>query len=142
MPIPAPLDWSDDPSNPIGSAYIILEHTGKVALQKVWDELLSDKKVKTIDAIYTDIAPTCKLNFSAYGSLYFTDTAFLDVDSKQKLENDSTFCVRPHCKRTFWDCNVEELRYYTYKEPNRRPCKMAFIPLASVILKINWLPRA
>lgn len=57
IPIPAPLDWSDDPSNPIGSAYIILEHTGKIALQKVWNELLSDKKVKTIDAIYTGIAP-------------------------------------------------------------------------------------
>ena len=105
IPIPALLDWSDDPTNPIGSAYIIMEHVGGVTLQEVWDGLPLDKKVKTIGAICSSIAPISKLNFPAYGSLYFIDMAFIDVDSKQKLENDSTFCVGPHCRSTFWDCN-------------------------------------
>ena len=53
--IPAILDWCDDPANPIGSAYIIMEHAGGVSLQDVWDGLPSDKKVKTVGAICADI---------------------------------------------------------------------------------------
>ncbi|EQL28770.1 hypothetical protein BDFG_08550 [Blastomyces dermatitidis ATCC 26199] len=34
-----------------------------------------------------------------YLLLYFADTAFVNAGSKQKLENDSTFCVGPHCRR-------------------------------------------
>ncbi|EFW19952.1 conserved hypothetical protein [Coccidioides posadasii str. Silveira] len=137
IPIPALLDWSDDPTNPIGSAYIIMEHAGGVALQEVWDGLPLDKKVKTIGAICTRIAPISKLDFPAYGSLYFADAAFLDVDSKQKLENDSTFCVGPHCRSTFWDCNVGEPRYYTYKEPNRGPWR-DFSSYTSALIDVGF----
>ncbi|KMU78074.1 hypothetical protein CISG_06836 [Coccidioides immitis RMSCC 3703] len=122
VPIPAILDWSDDPTNPIGSAYIIMEHAGGVPLQEAWADMPSDKKVKCIGAICTSILPISELDFPAYGSLYFADASFLDADSKQKLDNDLKYCIGPHCRgSTYWDCNVGEPRYYTFKEPNRGP---------------------
>lgn len=68
IPVPSILDWSDDPSNPIGSAYIIMEHADGVSLQDVWDELPSGKKIKTVGAICSRIASISELEFPAYGS--------------------------------------------------------------------------
>ncbi|OJD20124.1 hypothetical protein ACJ73_08543 [Blastomyces percursus] len=63
IPIPAILDWNDDPANPIGSAYIIMEHAGGVLLQEAWTDMPSDKKVKCIGAICTSILPISELDF-------------------------------------------------------------------------------
>ncbi|EFW14144.1 conserved hypothetical protein, partial [Coccidioides posadasii str. Silveira] len=65
VPILAILDWSDDPNNPIGSAYIIMEHAGGVPLQEAWADMPSDKKVKCIGAICTSILPISELDFLA-----------------------------------------------------------------------------
>ncbi|KKZ66492.1 hypothetical protein EMCG_07772 [[Emmonsia] crescens] len=122
IPIPAILDWSDDPANPIGSAYIIMEHAGGVLLQEAWTDMPSDKKVKCIGAICTSILPISELDFPVYGSLYFAGASFLDASSMQKLHNDLEYCIGPHCRSsTYWDCNVGEPRYYAFKGPNRGP---------------------
>lgn len=127
IPIPKILDWSDDPTNPIGAAYIIMEHVEGVLLQEVWGDMPTDQKIKCIGAICTTILPISELDFPAYGSLYFADAAFVGADSKQILDNDSRYCIGPHCRgSTYWNCNVGEPRYYAFKEPNRGPCKMAF----------------
>lgn len=127
IPIPAILDWSDDPNNPIGSAYIIMEHAGGVQLQETWTDLPSDTKVKCIGAICSSIPPLSEFDFPAYGSLYFADAAFIHADSKRAMEKDPKFCIGPHCRSTYWDCNVGEPRYYAFKEPNRGPCEMTFL---------------
>ncbi|QSS65906.1 hypothetical protein I7I51_06757 [Histoplasma capsulatum] len=121
IPIPAILDWCDDPTNPIGSAYIIMEHAGGVQLQEVWADVPVHVKVKIVGAICFSILPISQLDFPAYGSLYFADTAFLDADSMQRIDTDDQFCIGPHCRSTYWDCNVGEQRYYAFKKPNRGP---------------------
>ncbi|KAK2810959.1 hypothetical protein FQN50_002550 [Emmonsiellopsis sp. PD_5] len=40
IPIPAVLDWSDDPANPVGYPYIIMEHAGGVSLQELQEHVL------------------------------------------------------------------------------------------------------
>jgi hypothetical protein len=60
--------------------------------------------------------------FPAYGSLYFADFPFIEGNSKSSLRPD--FCVGPHCGTRYWDCNVEEIKYYFFKKPNRGPCKL------------------
>ncbi|KAK2808028.1 hypothetical protein FQN50_005110 [Emmonsiellopsis sp. PD_5] len=122
IPIPTILDWSDDPTNSIGAAYIIMEHAGGVLLQEAWENMPSDMKVKCVGAICSHILPMAKLDFPAYGSLYFSNASFLDSGSKQMLESDPKFCVGPHCRgSTYWDCNVGEPRYYAFSERNRGP---------------------
>ncbi|PGH11609.1 hypothetical protein AJ79_04749 [Helicocarpus griseus UAMH5409] len=83
IPIPAILDWSDDLTNPIGSAYIIMEHAGGVPLQHHM-------------------------------------AAFLSADCQQKLD-DPRYCIGPHSRSMYWNCNVGEPRYYIFKGPNRGP---------------------
>ncbi|PGH11552.1 hypothetical protein AJ79_04810 [Helicocarpus griseus UAMH5409] len=39
IPIPSVLDWSDDPSNPAGSAYIIMEHADGVSPDQAWPKM-------------------------------------------------------------------------------------------------------
>ncbi|GBF61013.1 altered inheritance of mitochondria protein 9 [Trichophyton mentagrophytes] len=122
VPIPNILDWDDDPANPIGSAYIIMEHAGGILLQEAWANIPSDKKIKCIGAICTSIVPITKLDFSAYGSLYFANASFIDDGYKLKLSNNDKFCIGPHCRSsTYWNNNVGESRYYTLKPPNRGP---------------------
>ncbi|KAM5454307.1 hypothetical protein MaudCBS49596_002324 [Microsporum audouinii] len=122
LPIPTILDWNDDPTNPIGSEYIIMEHADGVLLQEAWTNMPTEKKVKCIGAICTSVLPISELDFPAYGSLYFADASFIKADSKQKLDNDPKYCIGPHCRgSTYWDCNVGEPRYYAFKGPNRGP---------------------
>lgn len=48
------------------------------------------------------------ITFPAYGSLYFAD-APLESASKKTLSQG--FCIGPHCRAMYWDCNVGESRY-------------------------------
>ncbi|TPX20163.1 hypothetical protein DIZ76_016051 [Coccidioides immitis] len=120
IPIPAILDWSDDPTNPIGSAYIIMEHAGGISLQHMWPNMSFSQKMNCIRSISTSIMEMSGLDFPAYGSLYFADAALLDSDSKQEL-SDPKYCIGPLCRPTYWDCNVGEPRYFAFKGPNRGP---------------------
>ncbi|EGD85443.2 hypothetical protein H112_06345 [Trichophyton rubrum D6] len=99
-----------------------MEHAGGILLQEAWAHMPSDKKIKCIGAICTSILPITKLDFAAYGSLYFANASFLDNKSKQILSNNNKFCIGPHCRSsTYWNNNVGETRYYTLKPPNRGP---------------------
>ncbi|KAI1925858.1 hypothetical protein LOZ65_002669 [Ophidiomyces ophidiicola] len=101
IPIPAILDWSDDPANPIGSAYIIMEHVDGVLLQEAWADMPSDQKIKCVGAICSSVLAMSELDFPAFGSLYLSNASFLDIDSKKILDNDA--------------------RYYAFGVPNRGP---------------------
>ncbi|EDN06377.1 predicted protein [Histoplasma mississippiense (nom. inval.)] len=75
------LDWCDDPTNPIGSAYIIMEHAGGVQLQEVWADVPVHVKVKIVGAICFSILPISQLDFPAYGrpDLSSYASALIDV---------------------------------------------------------------
>ncbi|KAI9685875.1 MAG: hypothetical protein M1822_004153 [Bathelium mastoideum] len=59
-----------------------------------------------------------KLQFPAYGSLYFAD-APIDPSSKVDLRNG--FCIGPHCATQYWCLGPKESRFYTRRKPNRGP---------------------
>lgn len=72
IPIPTILDWSDDLNNPIGSAYIIIEHAGGVSLHEIWPNMSFTQRMNCIGSISTNIMKMSELDFPVYGSLYFT----------------------------------------------------------------------
>lgn len=117
IPIPTVMDWSDDPSNPMGSAYIIMEHAGGVPLQQIWPDMSFSQRLKCIGSICENIMKLSEINFPAYGSLYFADALFLDGEPTQKLESHA-YCIGPHCRTMFWDCNVGEPRQYSFRKLN------------------------
>ncbi|OBT56584.1 hypothetical protein VE04_05637 [Pseudogymnoascus sp. 24MN13] len=122
VPIPKILDWSDDPSNAIGSEYIIMERAAGTQLHQKWPTMAIGQKIRCIDAIYRKLKEVVGITFPAYGSIYFADSS-LDSTSKptSKRPLDQDFSVGPHCSSRYWDCNVGESRYYHNTKPNQGP---------------------
>ncbi|KAJ5426904.1 hypothetical protein N7465_001974 [Penicillium sp. CMV-2018d] len=116
IPIPEILDWSDDAVNIVGSEYIIMEHAAGIPLQQKWPYMSGDQKVACIDAIYKKLREMVDLNFSAYGSLYFSTTP---LGSSSRLPLDDDFCLGPHCGTRYWACG--DPRYYQHTAPNQGP---------------------
>ena len=48
IPIPNIIDWSDDPSNAVGSEYIIMERAAGVHLPQVWQKMSGVQKLDFI----------------------------------------------------------------------------------------------
>ncbi|OBT43157.1 hypothetical protein VE00_07719 [Pseudogymnoascus sp. WSF 3629] len=102
VPIPKILDWSDDPSNAIGSEYIIMEHAAGTQLHQKWPTMAIDQQIRCIDAIYRKLKEVVDIKFPAYGSVYFAGSS---LDSTCKRPLDQNFSVGPHCSARYWDCN-------------------------------------
>lgn len=120
IPIPKILDWSDNPSNTIGTEYIIMEHATGVSLHEKWPNMTVTEQLRCIAAISQKMKELADLDFPAYGSLYFADTPLV---ATQKLPLDQKFSIGPHCGATYWNCNVEQPRYFHDVKPNQGPCK-------------------
>ena len=129
IPIPEILDWSDDASNTIGSEYIIMEHSQGVPLHQKWPDLDIGSQLKCMQAIYRKLAETARLEFPAYGSLYFTDTSY--INASEKLSLNQEFCIGPHCGSLYWNCDPIQPRYYHKVMQNNGPCMSQFIYIRS-----------
>ncbi|KAK2789274.1 hypothetical protein FQN51_002723 [Onygenales sp. PD_10] len=119
IPIPAVLDWSDDPSNPIGSAYIIMEHADGISLDQAWPKMTVPQRIKCVGSITKQIVEMSKINFPAYGSLYFSDASFLQHQSTYPV--DEKYSIGPSCGVIYWDRDIGHRKYYHYAKPNRGP---------------------
>ncbi|KAL9099824.1 MAG: hypothetical protein Q9163_004727 [Psora crenata] len=118
VPTPKILEWSDDPSNAIGSEYIIMEHAAGVQLHQKWPKMSGEQQIACIKAIFMSIQQLAAIDFPAYGSLYFADAP---LHPTFMLPLTPGFCIGPHCGTRYWDCNVGEARYYNSTKPNRGP---------------------
>ncbi|KAF3009677.1 hypothetical protein E8E13_008293 [Curvularia kusanoi] len=54
IPIPKILAWSDDPSNPIGSEYIVMEHASGVSLHQRWSTMDLSERLHCIRQDFTE----------------------------------------------------------------------------------------
>ena len=124
IPIPSVLDWSDDPANPVGSAYIIIEHADGVPLDQAWPKMSVPQRVKCVGSLCKQITAMSKIDFPAYGSLYFSDAPFLQDESIQRV--DEKYCIGPSCGVIYWDRDIGHPKYYHYAKPNRGPCKASY----------------
>lgn len=123
IPIPRVIDWSDDTYNPVGQEYMLMEHCQGVKLSEIWTGLPSSAQIRCIESLTRCLQQMTNLDFPAYGSLYFSDTSSLADVSTTRV--DRTFSIGPHCGAKYWDCNVDDTRYYHISQPNRGPCKLS-----------------
>lgn len=117
IPIPNIIDWNDDASNTIGSEYIIMGHADGTPLYQKWHDMAGDQRARCIGALYEKLGEMAKLQFPAYGSIYFSNNTA--ANSLIQLP-DSAFSIGPNCGTRYWDYN--EPRYYEIAGPNRGPC--------------------
>lgn len=124
IPIPKILEWSDDPSNSIGSEYIIMEHAKGIELHQKWPTMSTIQRMRCIKAIASNIKQWAALDFPAYGSLYFTNNP---VDPTLTIPVSEGYSLGPSCRTRYWHCSVGDVRYYTLTRPNRGPCKILYL---------------
>ncbi|KAE8404616.1 hypothetical protein BDV37DRAFT_271277 [Aspergillus pseudonomiae] len=118
LPMPRILDWNDDPSNPIGTVYIIQEHAVGVQLHQVWPEINSEQHMLCTKMLSLAIRDMASLDFPAYGSLYFSNGP---LEPNVKVPFEPGFCIGPHCSPVFWNRSPGELELYGGPSSNCGP---------------------
>ncbi|KAI9708750.1 MAG: hypothetical protein M1820_003705 [Bogoriella megaspora] len=118
IPIPRVLDWSDDPANPTGTEYIIMEHATGVPLHEKWNAMNELQKMLCVKSAAILVKEMAKLPFPAYGSLYFANAP---INSSSKVNLSNGFCIGPHCATRYWCLEPGEFRFYDRRKPNRGP---------------------
>lgn len=97
LPVPQILAWSDDPSNPVGSEYIIQEHVDGVGSHEHWSQMDTPQHMLCTKALKLHEMAT--LEFPAYGNIYFSDAPIEDASLKIPLEDG--FCIGRYCNPLF-----------------------------------------
>ncbi|TIA30181.1 hypothetical protein D6C78_09763 [Aureobasidium pullulans] len=118
IPIPRVIDWSDDSCNPLGQEYIIMEYTYGVQLNELWNDLSSSTQIRCIESLCYYVQQMARSDFPLYGSLYTADCSIPGIETVGIGEG---FSIGPHCGTMYWDCTVDESRYYHLSRPNRGP---------------------
>lgn len=134
IPVPRVLDWSDDPTNVIGAEYIIMDYIGSIRLQERWATMNAVEHLKCTKALCDIIADMSKIQFPAYGSLYFTNA----MSSGIPIEQSPEFCIGPHCGADFWNCDPYERSRYGNSNRDHGPCKFKAITI--FVLRVYRVP--
>ncbi|KAF1943980.1 kinase subdomain-containing protein [Clathrospora elynae] len=99
VPVPRVLDLNDDPTNPTGTEYIIMEHASGVQLHEKWNTMNTLQQMLCVKSAAILVKEMAKLQFPAYGSLYFADAP---INPSLKLDLSNGLCIGPHCATKNW----------------------------------------
>lgn len=121
IPVPRVLSWSSKPDNPVGAEYIIMEKAPGVQLDKLWNKLDAEARLKVAKKIakyQADWTATC---FARFGSLYYkqdlaspSSLDYTDKDGNQVT--DDRFAVGPSTSRQNTDDGRQNIEF------DRGPC--------------------
>src|SRR5205085_2768062 len=92
-----------------------------VQLHKKWNVMNTLQQMLCVKSVATLVKEMAKLQFPAYGSLYFSDAP---IDPLLKVDVSDRFCIGPHCAPQYWGLEPGESRFYDRRKPNRGPCKL------------------
>ncbi|KAI1166394.1 kinase-like domain-containing protein [Nemania serpens] len=118
IPVPKVLDWSDDPNNPTGTEYIIMDHVPGVQLHRVWPDMTTHQHMLCVKNLTKLVKQMNDLEFPAYGNIFFADGL---IDTTSCVELNAKFCIGPSCDSRYWPCIPGDPHFYTRKPPNRGP---------------------
>ncbi|KAI1126050.1 kinase-like domain-containing protein [Nemania abortiva] len=118
IPVPNVLDWSDNPNNPIGTEYIIMDHVPGVQLRRIWPEMTTHQHMLCVKNLTKLVKQMNDMEFPAYGSIFFCDGP---IDTASYVQLTDEFCIGPSCDSRYWPCIPGDQRFYTRKPPNRGP---------------------
>jgi hypothetical protein len=118
--VPKVLEWNDNPSNHIGTEYIIMEHVPGVQLHQKWGSMNTLQQMLCVKSAATMLKEMASLQFPAYGSLYFNDVA---LSPSLKRDVAEGYCIGPHCGTLYWSVEPGESRFYDRRRPNQGPCE-------------------
>lgn len=98
-----------------------MEHASGAQLHEKWNMMNTLQQMLCVKSAATVVKEMAKLQFPAYGSLYFADAP---INPSLKLDLSNGFCIGPHCATQYWCLEPGESRYYDRRKPNQGPCKL------------------
>ena len=117
--MPRILDYSADAkANDIGAEYIIMEYTPGTQLHKKWTEMNTLQRMKCTEALSALIGSMVKIDFPAYGGLYFKGS----VPHDSAVDFRDGYCIGPHCRSIYWNTGTGEMELYGDSSHNHGPC--------------------
>lgn len=120
IPVPKILDWSDDPTNPSGTEYIIMEHAPGVQLYELWPEMDSLQHMRCVTSLAALVKEMHSLTLPAFGSIYF-DNDF--IDTAQRFPLQGNFFIGPHCSSRYFACYPGD-KIVAGRPLNQGPCTL------------------
>lgn len=106
------LSWSCDPSNPVGSEYIIMEKAKGTALGDVWYRLPGSSKHKFIRQVVDLEAKLVSVPFPAHGCIYYAQDLPTAYSKSQLLlcgDGLKKFCIGPAVDPVLWSDGRAEM---------------------------------
>lgn len=85
-----------------------MEHAPGVQLHGKWPSMTPHQHMLRIKRVALIVTKLAKLQFTAYGSLYFADAP---IDPKTRFEFVGGFCIGPYCGTQYWDSSSSETRF-------------------------------
>ncbi|KAI9808736.1 MAG: hypothetical protein M1825_003888 [Sarcosagium campestre] len=106
IPVPKILAWSADPSNPVGTEYIVMEKAPGIQLSKVYDDITQTGRLSLIKGLTQLEKQFSTIQFPAYGNLYFRHS--ISKESERHLLDSSldptgSYCIGPACGPAWTD---------------------------------------
>ncbi|EGC45217.1 phosphotransferase enzyme family protein [Histoplasma capsulatum var. duboisii H88] len=115
-PVPRVLSWSSKMENPVGTEYIIMENLPGVQLNKIWNELDIEVRLKVVKQIAKYQADWTTTSFSQFGSVYYKQDlpsaetlVYRSKDDKQIIDN--RFTIGPSTSRQNTDDGRNEIEF-------------------------------
>ncbi|QKX63676.1 uncharacterized protein TRUGW13939_10847 [Talaromyces rugulosus] len=119
IPVPRVFTWNCDPSNPVGSEYIIMEKAKGTALGDVWYRLPNPSKHKFIKHLVELEAKLAAMPFPGHGCIYYKQdlqTPYPKYQISFGEDESVKFCIGPVVDPVFWSDGRAEMTL------DRGPC--------------------
>ncbi|XBQ86219.1 hypothetical protein V6000_001941 [Aspergillus fumigatus] len=103
--VPEVYAWSSDPTNPVGTEYILMEKIRGTALAERWGTMNALERYKVIDGIVKMETELESLKLPAYGSLFLQESLpseYPRYTLPPDLDPNGVFCVGPSCSRAVY----------------------------------------
>ncbi|KAK2735061.1 hypothetical protein FQN57_001341 [Myotisia sp. PD_48] len=106
IPVPKVLAWDSDPSNNVGSEYILMEKAPGIQGYKVWPDMKGADNIDLVQDLVNLEKQLASISFPMFGSLFLRKTIGDDYSRYQPLSQDidptQSYCIGPSVDR-FWD---------------------------------------
>jgi len=129
IPVPKVLAWNSvADKDGVGAEYIIMEKVGGIELEKIWPSLEVKDKFMLVKTIAGFEEAWMSLNFTKFGSLYFTkdlDTRFPENEILYRKDSECVtnkhYSVGPSTGRETADNGRLDVEF------DRGPCKYMYV---------------
>ncbi|KAI1928498.1 hypothetical protein LOZ65_001991 [Ophidiomyces ophidiicola] len=105
IPVPKVLGWNSDPSNNVGSEYIIMEKADGVQLYKRWGKMNGTSKLSVIEQLVELESQLASINFPMFGSLYRRDSVRNRKNFhplSMEIDPSQSYCIGPSADRLWY----------------------------------------